>query len=135
MSSCDFFEDDPVGYDDCTNIDLAVIWNGLSSIYPSTGTDNPVATKIRQDTKINVNFNFYDGNENDNLMHIFAIGKIWNQEFLFLMNKFSPPINTNWREERVFLLNLGKNMSGKAVFRKRYQWGLKWLEKYFFLHY
>lgn len=75
MSSCDFFEDDPVGYDDCTNVDLAVIWNGLSSIYPSTGTDNPVATKIRQDTKINVNFNFYDGNENDNLMRIFAIGK------------------------------------------------------------
>ena len=75
LFGCDFFEDDIVTYEDCENINLAVIWNGISGIYPSTGTDNPVAAKVRQDTKINVNFTFYDGFENDNLMRIFAVGK------------------------------------------------------------
>ena len=75
LIGCDFFEDDVVSYDDCENINLAVIWNGISGVYPKNGTDNPVAAKVRQETKINVNFTFYDGFENDNLMRIFAVGK------------------------------------------------------------
>ena len=75
LIGCDFFEDDVVSYEDCENIELAVIWNGISGVYPKNGTDNPVAAKVRQETKINVNFTFYDGFENDNLMRIFAVGK------------------------------------------------------------
>lgn len=75
MAGCDFFEDEVVSYEDCTNVELAVIWNGLSGIYPSTGTDNPVAQEVRNKTKVNVNFTFYNGFENDNLMRLFAVGK------------------------------------------------------------
>ena len=53
LVGCDFFEDEVVSYDDCTNVELAVIWNGLAGIYPSKGTDNPVAQEIRNKTKIN----------------------------------------------------------------------------------
>ncbi|MDD3957386.1 MAG: extracellular solute-binding protein [Candidatus Izemoplasmatales bacterium] len=56
-------------------IQMAVIWNGLSSIYPSSKTNNPVAEVVRQNTGVNMNFTFYDGYENDNLTRIFAIGK------------------------------------------------------------
>jgi putative aldouronate transport system substrate-binding protein len=56
-------------------VQMAVIWNGLSSIYPSSKTDNPVAEVLRQKTGVNMNFTFYDGYENDNLTRIFAIGK------------------------------------------------------------
>lgn len=75
LIGCNFFKDEEVTYDDCVNINMAVIWNGLSSIYPSTGTDNPTAAVIREKTGVNMEFTFYDGFENDNLMRLFAIGK------------------------------------------------------------
>ena len=75
LIGCDFFKDEVVSYENCENIELAVIWNGISGIYPTTGTDNPVAAKVREKTNINVNFTFYNGFDNDNLMRIFAVGK------------------------------------------------------------
>ena len=75
FSGCKFFQDEEVTYDDAININMAVIWNGLSTIYPSTGTNNPTAAIIREKTGVNMEFTFYDGFENDNLMRLFAIGK------------------------------------------------------------
>ena len=75
LQACDFFKDEEVTYKDTVNIDMAVIWNGLSSIYPSTGSNNPTAEVIRQKTGVNVEFTFYDGFENDNLTRLFTVGK------------------------------------------------------------
>ena len=75
ITGCDFFQEKTTKYGECININMAVIWNGLSSIYPSTGTDNPTAAVIREKTGVNMDFTFYDGFENDNLMRLFAIGK------------------------------------------------------------
>lgn len=75
LVGCDFFKDPENNYEGCTNIEMAVIWNGLSTVYPSTKTDNPTAKVIRDKTNINMNFTFYQGAENDNLTRLFAVGK------------------------------------------------------------
>ena len=57
LTGCDFFQEKTTKYGECVNINMAVIWNGLSSIYPSTGTDNPTAAVIREKTGVKLLFN------------------------------------------------------------------------------
>ncbi|MDY0242997.1 MAG: extracellular solute-binding protein [Rhodospirillaceae bacterium] len=74
--SCNSFRTTTTTYEgEVETINMAVIWNGLSSVYPASGTDNPVAAVVREKTGVNMNFTFYDGYENDNLTRIFAIGR------------------------------------------------------------
>ena len=71
LMSCDWGNK----YEGVTDVDFAVIWNGLSSIYPQSETDNPVAAHMREKTNVNMKLKFYDGFENDNLMRLFSVGK------------------------------------------------------------
>ena len=54
---------------------LSVIWNGLSSMEPEGKTDNRIARIVTRETKTIVTPTFVNGNENENLVRIFATGK------------------------------------------------------------
>ena len=54
---------------------LSIIWNGLSSMQPEGKTDNRIAKIVTRETQTLVTPNFVNGNENENLVRIFATGK------------------------------------------------------------
>ena len=62
--------------DGSVNITMSVIWNGLSSMKPSgVPSETRIAKIIKEKTGVNLNINWVNGTENENLVRIFATGK------------------------------------------------------------
>lgn len=63
--------DDPEGV---TTIKLSVVWNGLSSMKPSSD-DNRIANKMMEKTGVKLDVKWVNGTENEQLVRIFSTGR------------------------------------------------------------
>lgn len=76
FSLCACSSSPSINEDGTVDIKMSVVWNGLSSMKPSNDAENTrIAKIIKEKTGVNLKINWVNGNENENLVRIFATGK------------------------------------------------------------